>query len=521
LGSGLVFAAAAVCGWTGGAEAQSTWNVSSGDWNVASNWLGGLPTGAASINSGTANLPVGVTGTSYVLFTGSAAGGSGTIMVSGGSLGGVNAYLGYGAGGSGSLVITGGTASINSLGSLNIGYGGEGSLSLQGGYLASGTTNIGYSAGSSGTATVSSGTWAASGSLFVGRLGTGVLVVEGGTMSGFFQFQIGYSPGGSGTATITGGSVAASFGYIGSSGIGTMNVNGGTAAMSGAVFMGLGAASSGTLTATSGKFSSGNTLNVGYSGTGHMEVNGATVSGSSVIVGTNSTAIASVSVMSGTLSATNALTVGAAASGATLSVSGSGSVASASGLIGSGASTGAALGSGNSVTVSDDTAVWVLTDNLTVGDYGSNNTLTIENEGLVKVGDTLGETISFSLHGSTGNALRLDGGYLALFGDQTSYVTDTLLTAGRIQYWDGAAWETATAGDLSIQFYTPDATGESEALADTGRSGLGGYTVVTSVPEPGIGALLAVAAGVGWVMRRRSSALRPRGPGRNPQRKRI
>src|SRR5206468_3264312 len=83
--------------------ANITWNVSSGNWDVASNWAGGaVPTASATaiIDSGfAALLPASVSGTSWDVVIGSTT--SGSITISGGNLSDTYGYLGNNAGSNG------------------------------------------------------------------------------------------------------------------------------------------------------------------------------------------------------------------------------------------------------------------------------------------------------------------------------------------------------------------------------------------------------------------------------------
>ena len=118
-----------------------SWQVQSGDWSVASNWGGTLPTSidnAYIVNGGTASITQ-VGETCDLLSLGSTQG-TGTIQMNGGSLLADSANVGD-SGGAGSFSQSGGTVSIPGLFGLSVGYvnsfGGTYSLSGSGVLFAS------------------------------------------------------------------------------------------------------------------------------------------------------------------------------------------------------------------------------------------------------------------------------------------------------------------------------------------------------------------------------------------------
>jgi T5SS/PEP-CTERM-associated repeat protein len=151
-----------------------------------------------------------------------------------------------------------------------------------------------------------------------------------------------------------------------------------------------------------------------------------------------------------------------------------------------------------SVKVTGPGSQWVNSGNLRLGYFSSGNTLTISDGSLVKVSGTL----SVGVGSGTNTFLRLDGGYLALFNDQTSALTN-YITSGKVQTWNGTDWAVNTApGGFSLAYYQTDAAAKSF----TGYDGLGGYTILTAtaVPEPSTYAMaLAGLACGGWSMFRR------------------
>lgn len=271
----------------------------------------------------------------------------------------------------------------------------------------------------------------------------------------------------------TGGGSGTTDGYIGESGTGTLALTGSSTLQLRSAYVGSTAGSNGTVTLNGGTLAVANNLYVGNTGTGSLTINGGAVTvGLSVGLGTTASGQGSLILTAGSLVITGGgLTVGSRGQGSLL-VTG-GTVSSGGGIV------GGVTHAINNATITGRGTLWTIADNLTVGYSSTNNSLTLSDGGLVKVGDTNGDTIQFNI-GGTGNVLQLGDGYLALYGDQTAYI-GTLIAAGDIQLWDGSAWVTNT--DTVNYTYTYFATNEA-AQALTGYDDLGGYTVLTPVPEP-------------------------------------
>lgn len=141
------------------------------------------------------------------------------------------------------------------------------------------------------------------------------------------------------------------------------------------------------------------------------------------------------------------------------------------------------------------------TGNFTVGELASstanNNTLTIEDSGLVK----LAATNTFNLNQNVGvgnyNYLQLNGGFLAWNGDRTTFNAFN----NNVKLWDGSDYVVLTALNAAeLNWSATYYTSEQGALAEaaTGYAGLANYTVFTGgvIPEPtslaflGLGGLL-------------------------------
>ena len=178
--------------------ASYIWAVASGDWSVASNWAGSLPTGgdtAYVVNGGTVNVTT-LGETCGALSLGGTAG-SGTLQMTGGSLSAAS-YEYVGDSGTGTFAQSGGSNNVGN-GTLCLGYniGSSGAYNLSGnGQLSAFNENVGFSGAgtftqSGGTSTVTSAlSLSASGIynltggalLVPGIQGTGVFNLGGGTL---------------------------------------------------------------------------------------------------------------------------------------------------------------------------------------------------------------------------------------------------------------------------------------------------------------------------------------------------
>ncbi len=336
-------------------------------------------------------------GANYFLRIGNS--GTGTLNVTGGSVGDDGGDLGYNAGSIGTATVSSGTWS-SKFGARNVGVFGTGTLNVTGGHVTNGNGFVGNAAGSVGTVTVSSGTWYNHGILEVGRSGTGTLNVTGGSVLNTHGW-LGNNAGSIGTATVSSGTWSNSSNlYVGFNGTGTLNVTGGSVRNAQGT-VGDRSGSVGTVTVSSGTWNTQNFLYVGLAGTGALNVTGGhvtTTNGS--ILGLAAGSVGTATVSSGTWSNGGYLYVGERGTG-TINVTG-GHVTNSTGYL------GVRAGSVGTVTVSSGT--WANSGNLYVGvDNGGTATLTMSG-GLVSVGGALARGTNGTINLNAGGTLQIGTG---------------------------------------------------------------------------------------------------------------
>lgn len=312
---------------------------------------------------------------------------NGTVTVDGGSsLQTLDGYLAYSSGSSGTVTVTGTDSTWTNGGYLDVGFEGSGALIIaDGGKVSNGTAIVGYNTGSSGTATVTgyASDWTNSSYLYVGYNSNGMLTVENG---GHVSNTTGYigSAGGSGspsnssgTATVTGaGSVwtNSSSLYVGRNGSGTLVIESGGVVSSIGGYLGDNAVASGTAIVTgAGSTWTSGSLSVGGSGSGSLTVqNGGTVTTSSGTLGSSadSTGTATVTGIGSSWANSRSLSVGQTGIGG-LTVEKGGQVSNAEGYLGYN------TGSTGTVTVTGAGSTWTNSANAYVGRNGS-GTLLVE-----------------------------------------------------------------------------------------------------------------------------------------------
>lgn len=214
--------------------------------------LNGAISGAGSLDKiGTGTLALhGVSA-----FDGSMTVDGGTVVVSdGGSVANYRGHIGSAAGQTGTVVVSGPDSSWTNSSHIYVGESGEGTLTIADGAAVSNAAGtIGLNSGGTGVVTVSgSGSiWTNSQDIRVGALGDGVLTVEaGGIAAATANIALGINAGSRGTATISGaGSKAttASALFVGNAGEGGLTIADGAEVSSPLSFIGYFAGSSGTI----------------------------------------------------------------------------------------------------------------------------------------------------------------------------------------------------------------------------------------------------------------------------------
>jgi fibronectin-binding autotransporter adhesin len=192
------------------ARADSVWNVSAGNWSVATNWSGGQPTSDSTayiVNGGTATVSTTNAVCGTLSLGGSAA--SGTVLMSG--------------------------SSLNATQVENVGDSGKGTFTQSNGTNSIGVfLTIGNNAGSSGAYNLSGGLLSALNEI-VGFSGVGIFTQTGGTnqIADNHQLILGNNDGGSGTYNLSGNALLlASDELVGYGGNGIFTQTGGTNAIS-------------------------------------------------------------------------------------------------------------------------------------------------------------------------------------------------------------------------------------------------------------------------------------------------
>jgi fibronectin-binding autotransporter adhesin len=210
--------------------ASYTWAVNSGNWSIASNWGGNLPTSndsALVTSSGTATVSLSESCGSLAVDSGS---GAATLQMIGGGLATTNINLGVNA--AGAFTQSAGAASCTNL-ALGVNPNSNGTYNLTGGSLYTAWGEL------IGTAFNIAGNSPTEG-------GSGVFNQSGGTntaasitnYTGYEALYVGYYNGATGTYNLSGsGLLSAGTEFVGYYGTGTFNQTGGTNSMTGQLNM--------------------------------------------------------------------------------------------------------------------------------------------------------------------------------------------------------------------------------------------------------------------------------------------
>ncbi len=410
-------------------RADVYWKVASpnsGDWSVATNWTGGLPTSSVTawiINGGTANVT---------------------------QLGETCGTLSLGGSGSGTVKMTGGSLSTASY--QYVGYSGTGTFMQSGGINGSGYFNLylGYNAGSSGTYNLSGSGQLSPSYQYVGYSGPGTFTQSGGTNSIFVNLYLGYNAGSSGTYNLSGsGQLSAGQEYVGHSGTGTFTQSGGSNTIIDQLSLGSGSGGTCTYNLSGGQLSMSGFYAyefVGGNGPGAFTQSGGTNSSYDVGVGQSGT----YNLSGGQLVATNDEGVGPGAftqsggtnngfsltigSSGTYNLSGSGQLSTWEEYVGYSSGTG-------SFTQSGGTNIINANGSLYLGAYaGGSGTYNLNGGVLI---------LSSLLQGSGSAAFNFNGGTLQAGSSFSTSLPMTLGTSGGGAIFNTAGYSVTLSGPLS------------------------------------------------------------------------
>jgi fibronectin-binding autotransporter adhesin len=283
-------AAVAFSAAAGKLSADTSWTAGTSSWSTPGNWDNGVPgsTDTAYIgNGGTPTIDSG-DAIANLLYVGSDSGGSGSLVINGGTLtiagdsNGHNMYIGPVAGSTGIVTMSGGILDLDNNNQLKLGR--DNHLNGQSS-VAGGTAYFNQSGG-----TVEFTNIGGHGGIFIGVEATGTYTMSGGQMLNVAQFSVGYGgasnwagPGSAvGTMYQSGGTVQVSSGVYGYLNVGEGWDNGSTGVYN----------ISGSAVVSTPWFLLG-TLDIAFAGTGGGNVNpvhpNGTVnqSGGSVAISTN------------------------------------------------------------------------------------------------------------------------------------------------------------------------------------------------------------------------------------------
>ena len=390
-------------------------------------WMGGMLSnvdaylGSQSGSVGYANVEGGMWMNSGSLIVGES--GTGRLLITfGGRVNNAYARIGLNLGSTGNLVGVDGFSSVWSINSeLHVGYEGSGDLVIIDEGVVDNTHGyIGYQSSSTGNVVTVDGfgsTWDNVGDLSVGYEGSGTLNIANNGLVKSVDGYIGYQSD-LNTVTVDTGGVWDNSGefYVGYGGSGSLEINAGSKVTNGEGYIGHESTSIGnvvTVDGLGGKWTSSDSLYVGYGGSGKLSITGGGVVESAYgYIGMESSSTGNVVTVDGTdglfastWSNSGGLVVGVGGSG-TLNISDDGLVSNTIGYIGN-----QSTSSGSIVTVGSG-GEWSNTGNLYVGYRGSGD-LNINAGGMVRnLAAYIGRE---SL--SSGNVVTVDGGGWESAGD--------------------------------------------------------------------------------------------------------
>lgn len=339
---------------------QTTWTGAvDDDWDTAGNWSTGVvPTAADTVVvDSTSPFPVigaGVTATaSHVIVGQSMPGANAIYIVGGGTLTSATAngnLLGFNAGSHGEILVSGAGSQWTASGPIFVGVGGEGVVFVTNGGVINGTSAVlGFSAGSEGLVSMAgAGTqWINTGVFAVGVNGNGRVLIGSGAYLESTGGFIGGEAGGYGEVTVSGAAqwVNNSTLTIGFEGTGALDVTSGGVvdSQNTAIAAQAGAVGSATIAGAGSQLNATNLLLVGDAGSGTLRVedNGSVMSGGHSFIGTLAGSAGEMFLDNATMTVGGDLVVGllgagslSAGAGSTVTVAGTASVADQAGSTG-------------------------------------------------------------------------------------------------------------------------------------------------------------------------------------------
>ena len=318
--------------------------------------------------------------------------------------------IGYTNGGAPADWMLGAGQSMNVGGELSIGYDKGATFMQNAGALQSQGFALGEALGGNGAYTLSNGTLQATTGL-VGYRGIGQLAIQGGVATFHNGLYVADDSDSLGTILLGSGTLTAQTLFVGQSSRGTFTQTGGTNTTRGDFYVGYWPAGQGTASLSGGTHWVAGTAYIGGNNEGTTSDGGT----------------GQYTVSDGTLAVSNLLYVGHDGSGMLLATN-SGHVNAAALVIGQFAS------AHGEATLDGTNAAWIVTNNLTVGNAASGDSLTI-NRGTMNV---FGEACVSAGAGASNNTITIAGGTLIITnatqtGNLVVNCGTVVLSAGRLE----------------------------------------------------------------------------------------